>query len=91
MVRKTEPPDSSPDGRLRFAVPGLIDFHIASRVFGEIAVRRRAALELELKLLTAELRSDAALRAARGCSTVEVSARDAYLRKIYGRGRGRVG
>jgi hypothetical protein len=52
---------------------------------------RRAALELELKLLTAELRSDAALRAARGCSTVEVSARDAYLRKIYGRGRGRVG
>jgi hypothetical protein len=50
---------------------------------------RRAALELELKLLTAELRSDEALRvqaAARPERGVSVSAgaRAAYLRRLYG-------
>ncbi|MEU8003903.1 helix-turn-helix transcriptional regulator [Catellatospora sp. NPDC049111] len=34
-----------PDGLLRFSVPGLIDFHIASRVFGGIATGRRGDLE----------------------------------------------
>ena len=51
---------------------------------------RRAALVLELKLLTAELRSDAALRVqaeARPVGrrpSVVSGARAEYLRKIYG-------
>ena len=45
---------------------------------------RRERLRLELRLIEAELRGDAAVGAARGRPAVEVSARDAYLRKLYG-------
>ena len=49
---------------------------------------RRERLRLELRLIEAELRGDAAVGAAGGRSVVEVSEREAFLKKIYGRGEG---
>jgi hypothetical protein len=46
--------------------------------------QRRKHLESELRMLTAELRSDAVLRVARGRSDVELSRRSEYLWKLYG-------
>ena len=60
-----------------------IGVHVAFREIFLLGGCDGAAI-MELRLLTAELRSDAALRGARGRSVVEVSARDAYLRKLYG-------
>ena len=52
-------------------------------------VARAERLRLELRLVEAELRSDAALRVratgpGRGRAAPELSARSAYLRKLYG-------
>jgi hypothetical protein len=63
-----------------------------------LSVDERAALaarieqpQLELRMLTAELRSDevlsvqADMRAGRGRAAVPVSARDRYLKRLWGR------
>ena len=43
-------------------------------------------LQTELRMLTAELKSDAVLRVAGGRPAVALNRRSEYLRKLYGRG-----